>query len=507
MRCSRRSWLEWGSTPGNCASPAVVQAPTHRGAWLESNKLGGDVGAGEDEGLAGGAALLAQRKHVLQRGIKMGAVLARRRASRACARCSLLTCGNATAGKVAAVAVPVVMPVGRVESRWTLMGVVNWSMLRPGVRLPVLMMPSTVTLYCDRGGGMPAQQHRQAVAARVRASHARRLAATSLGSPSRTLVPGSRPVSGAVRLRLGKVSTGQPTPGQLALRTVKMYCGNICAGQAVGVEPQALDPAGCQGLAPPQQCAPSSCGLVLTHLCEGAFGVSGRGGARGGPCRLGASEVQRRLRRGGELLLVEAAGAAAGTADAHHCHVVLRGPGSGAVKGAAQAGTHRPHDASEASQACASCAAAPSLSHRGVGGQASEAGGGGAGEEGEGWAGATAGGLQLKLILRRRKNWQVIERCSSWHALHPTRTHAHRLCRQLTHAKLAPAAAARTRVKEFPGMGTAVALPVVGPVAAAEVSSTNLEATRSRLGPVVTSPSTRNAGVLELAPKVVPPSG
>ena len=91
-------------------------------------------------------------------------------------RCVLLqppTWGNARAGKVLAVAVPVVRPVGFVESKWTLMGVVNWSMLRPGVRLPALVTPSTVTLYCGRGG-----QCRLSI--KARATHARASQASCL---------------------------------------------------------------------------------------------------------------------------------------------------------------------------------------------------------------------------------------------------------------------------------------------------------------------------------------
>ena len=56
-------------------------------------------------------------------------------------------------------------------------------------------------------------------------------------------------------------------------------------------------------------------------------------------------------------------------------------------------------------------------------------------------------------------------------------------------------------------MGAAVALPVVGPVAMAAVSSTNLEDTTSCCLPVVTSPSTRNAGCPLPEPNALLPSG
>lgn len=67
---------------------------------------------------------------------------------------------------------------------------------------------------------------------------------------------------------------------------------------------------------------------------------------------------------------------------------------------------------------------------------------------------------------------------------------------------------ARTFVNAaLPGMGAAEALPLVSPVAAADVSSTNLEATASRCLPVVTSPATKKAGVRLPAPNCLPPSG
>jgi hypothetical protein len=59
----------------------------------------------------------------------------------------------------------------------------------------------------------------------------------------------------------------------------------------------------------------------------------------------------------------------------------------------------------------------------------------------------------------------------------------------------------------MPGMGVAELLPLVSPVAAADASSTNLEATTLCCLPVVTSPATKKAGERLPAPNCLPARG
>ena len=153
-----------------------------------------------------------------------------------------LTWGNASAGSVLAVAVPVVRPVGFVESRWTLMGVVNWSMLRPGVRLPALVTPSTVTLYCGKGGGAPTQQHsgaRSADVLRYMSGTRRRV------HPQLDL--GARVQAGE---RHGQAAAGEGQHGAADARAVGLANGEDvlrrdseagACGHAVGSEPHVAD--------------------------------------------------------------------------------------------------------------------------------------------------------------------------------------------------------------------------------------------------------------------------
>ena len=112
---------------------------------------------------------------------------------------------KASLGRARAVAAPVVYPVALAWVRRSPAGMVSCSMLSPGVRCPVLLMPSTVTLYCTKcgEGGFAAPVWKEAsVGCHSQASA--RLERDTKGTWP-TVAPGSSPCRLTVAVLLGKL--------------------------------------------------------------------------------------------------------------------------------------------------------------------------------------------------------------------------------------------------------------------------------------------------------------